>query len=264
MKAFITVGCKTDHGGIILLGDSSYIVQGKAVHLDGMTHYCPKCQIQSKAIASNRGFITVNGKSIIVADDTSTCGAKFLKISDLVVMDNGTGSNSNPSKANQKPLQTLPTKQTDSIENFSKIPSKPPQLTEDNILLTAEESNQLFKRCFKQTANPITIEHRKLATEMYWKIINSDEGGISVLQYVFETILGGAWRTPDAKGTIEDIGLDQADKAYSQAKNSARMKYFKVRDSENIDGRIGDAGQAAIAGVQTGYKLKFDALNSGF
>lgn len=91
MKAFITVGCKTDHGGIILLGDSSYIVEGKAVHLDGMTHYCPKCQIQSKAIGSNRGFITVNGKSIIVADDTSTCGAKFLKISDLVVMDNGAG-----------------------------------------------------------------------------------------------------------------------------------------------------------------------------
>lgn len=91
MKAFITVGCKTDHGGIILLGDSSFIVEGKAVHLDGMTHYCPKCQIQSKAIASNRVFFTVNGKSIVVANDTSTCGAKFLKISDLVVMDNGNG-----------------------------------------------------------------------------------------------------------------------------------------------------------------------------
>lgn len=102
MKAFITVGCKTNHGGIILLGDSSYIVEGKAVHLDGMTHYCPKCQIQSKAIASNRGFITVNGKSVIVADDTSTCGAKFLKISDLVVMDNGAGSNISSSYSNTK------------------------------------------------------------------------------------------------------------------------------------------------------------------
>lgn len=263
MKAFITVGCKTDHGGIIILGDSSFIVEGKAVHLDGMTHYCPRCQVQSKAIASNQGFMTVNGKSIVVANDTSTCGAKFFKISDLVVMDRSSGS-SGSSKTNAKPLHIPSIQQPDLAENFSKVPSKPPQLTEDDILLTAEESNQLFKRCFKQTAHPTTLEHRKLATEMYWKIINSDEGGISVLQYVFEAILGGAWRTPDAKGTIEDIGLDQAEKAYSHAKNSARMKYFKVRDSENIDERIGDAGQAAVAGIQAGYKLKFDALNLGF
>lgn len=39
MKALITVGCKTDHGGIIILGDSSFLVEGKAVHLDGMTHF---------------------------------------------------------------------------------------------------------------------------------------------------------------------------------------------------------------------------------
>ncbi|RKG36810.1 PAAR domain-containing protein [Acinetobacter rongchengensis] len=98
MKAFITVGCKTDHGGIIILGDSSFIIEGKAVHLDGMTHYCPKCQVQSKAIASNQGFMTVNGKSIVVANDTSTCGAKFIKISDLVVMDRGTGNSSSNSQ----------------------------------------------------------------------------------------------------------------------------------------------------------------------
>ena len=92
MKALITVGCTTDHGGYIILGDSSFIVDGKAVHLDGMTHYCPKCQMQSKAIASNQGFMTVGGKSIIAAGDLSTCGAKYIKISDLAVMANGSGS----------------------------------------------------------------------------------------------------------------------------------------------------------------------------
>jgi len=30
MKALITVGCKTDHGGIIALGDPSFLVEGKA------------------------------------------------------------------------------------------------------------------------------------------------------------------------------------------------------------------------------------------
>jgi len=92
MKALITVGCKTDHGGIIVLGDSSFIVEGKAVHLDGMTHFCPKCKVQSRAIASNQGFMTVGGKSIVAVGDTSTCGSKYLKISDLAVMSNEASS----------------------------------------------------------------------------------------------------------------------------------------------------------------------------
>ena len=91
MKALITVGCKTDHGGIIILGDSSFLVEGKAVHLDGMTHYCPLCKVQSRAIASNQGFMIVGGKSIVAAGDTSTCGSRYLKISDLAVMSNGSG-----------------------------------------------------------------------------------------------------------------------------------------------------------------------------
>lgn len=89
MKALITVGCKTDHGGIIILGDSSFLVEGKAIHVDGMTHFCPKCNVQSRAIASNQGFMVVGNKSIVAVGDTSTCGSKYLKISDIAVMSNG-------------------------------------------------------------------------------------------------------------------------------------------------------------------------------
>ncbi|MCU4352784.1 PAAR domain-containing protein [Acinetobacter ursingii] len=89
MKALITVGCMTDHGGMIILGDFSFLVEGKAVHLDGMTHYCPRCKVQSRAIASNQGIMIVGGKSIVAVSDTSTCGSKYLKISDLAVMNNG-------------------------------------------------------------------------------------------------------------------------------------------------------------------------------
>lgn len=89
MKALITIGCKTDHGGIIVLGDSSFLVEGKAIHLDGMTHYCPKCKVQSRAISSSQGFMTVGGKSIVAVGDTSSCGSKYMKISDLAVMSNG-------------------------------------------------------------------------------------------------------------------------------------------------------------------------------
>ncbi|WP_336175268.1 PAAR domain-containing protein [Acinetobacter ursingii] len=54
-----------------------------------MTHYYPRCKVQSRAIASNQGFMIVGGKSIVAVGDTSTCGSEYLKISDLAVMNNG-------------------------------------------------------------------------------------------------------------------------------------------------------------------------------
>lgn len=107
MKALITVGCMTDHGGMIISGDSSFLVEGKAVHLDGMTHYCPKCKVQSRAIASNQGFMIVGGRSIVAVGDTSTCGSKYLKISDLAVMSNGSKSSKTTSNNNFKPESNL-------------------------------------------------------------------------------------------------------------------------------------------------------------
>lgn len=92
MQAFITKGSMTDHGGIILQGEDSWKVEGKGAHLEGMTHFCPRCKVMSKAIGSENGFMQVNGKNIIVAGDTSTCGARFIKNQDLAVRDRGVGS----------------------------------------------------------------------------------------------------------------------------------------------------------------------------
>lgn len=86
MKALITVGCVTDHGGLINTGDASFLIEGKAVHLDGMTHYCPKCKVQARAITTQQGFMVVANRSIIAVGDVSTCGAKYLKISDQAVI----------------------------------------------------------------------------------------------------------------------------------------------------------------------------------
>jgi hypothetical protein len=66
----------------------------KTVHLDGMTHFFPKCKVQARAVASNQGFMMVGGKSIVAVGDQATCGAKYLKISDLAVMSSGSGSGS--------------------------------------------------------------------------------------------------------------------------------------------------------------------------
>ena len=92
MKALITKGCYTSHGGKIDTGDDSFLVEGKAVHLDGMTHWCPTCKVISSANASMKGFITVKGKTIVAAGDSSTCGSIYQPISYLVVRDNGSGN----------------------------------------------------------------------------------------------------------------------------------------------------------------------------
>jgi len=89
MQAFITKGCFTDHGAKILEGDDSWVVEGKGVHLEGMKHYCPKCKVLSKAIATENGFMQINGRNPIVAGDVSTCGARYIKISDLAVRSRG-------------------------------------------------------------------------------------------------------------------------------------------------------------------------------
>lgn len=91
MKALITIGCKTDHGGIIVEADSSFLIEGKAVHLEGMKHVCPKCKKTVTAISSGRGFMVVGSKTIIMAGDKASCGAIFLPQQSLVVRTNGTG-----------------------------------------------------------------------------------------------------------------------------------------------------------------------------
>ena len=60
-----------------------------------MAHYCPKCKVLSRAIASENGFMQVNGKNLIVAGDLSSCGSKYIKISDLAVRSRGSGLLSN-------------------------------------------------------------------------------------------------------------------------------------------------------------------------
>lgn len=99
MQAFITRGCITDHGGIILEAADTFIVQGKGVHLEGMKHFCPRCGVVSTAIATNKGFFIVGSQTIIVAGDRASCGATFLKQQDLAVLQSGTKS-LNPFKFN--------------------------------------------------------------------------------------------------------------------------------------------------------------------
>ncbi len=83
-QAVITLGCQTTHGGVVTEAEHSILINGIAVHLQGMQHYCPKCQTTVIAIAKDQST-TVLGRAVIVAGDQTSCGAKFLASQNLTV-----------------------------------------------------------------------------------------------------------------------------------------------------------------------------------
>ncbi len=70
----------TNHGGIVVEADDSFIVDGKGVHLEGMKHFCPKCKKIVTAISLGKGFVVVGSRTIIIAQQQ------------LAVRDAGSGS----------------------------------------------------------------------------------------------------------------------------------------------------------------------------
>ena len=59
------------------------MINGIAVHLNGMKHYCPKCNSTVAAIAADQST-TVKGRGVVVAGDKTTCGATFLPNQSMV------------------------------------------------------------------------------------------------------------------------------------------------------------------------------------
>jgi uncharacterized Zn-binding protein involved in type VI secretion len=83
-KALITLGAKTSHGGIVTEVETSFTINGIAVHLAGMKHFCPKCKSVVAATAMDQST-TVKGRAVVVAGDKTTCGASFLPQQAMVV-----------------------------------------------------------------------------------------------------------------------------------------------------------------------------------
>ena len=83
-KALVTIGSSTTHGGVVSECENTFIINGIAVHLHGMKHYCPKCQAMVSAIAADQSTV-VQGRAIVIAGDKTTCGAIFLGNQALVI-----------------------------------------------------------------------------------------------------------------------------------------------------------------------------------
>ncbi len=176
MKALITVGCMTDHGGIIVLGDSSFLVEGKAVHLDGMTHYCPKCRVQSRAIAKNQGFMVVGNKSIVADGDTSSCGSKYMKISSLAVMTSGSG------KGSSTPSSIIP------LQN-SLVESDQKEIHKIQFKIVDEDTNEGI-------------------SEMLYEIYSKDTGNLLIKGYTDKQGMTALYESEYSPESIQLITMD--------------------------------------------------------
>ncbi|MFI8012091.1 PAAR domain-containing protein [Acinetobacter sp. ABJ_C4_1] len=104
MKPAIVIGNVTDHGGMVSTGDNTYLIDGKAAHLEGMTHFCPKCKVTVTALSSSP-LVVINGRSIIVAGDKASCGATFLPSQSLWVRNQDSSSGSGSSSTNNSFVQ---------------------------------------------------------------------------------------------------------------------------------------------------------------
>lgn len=86
MKAAIVVGSRTSHGGVVEEGEPIWQIEGRAAHLEGMTHYCPLCQKRVTAIAGPDSM-RIMGRRLILEGDKASCGAVFLSNQVIVKAD---------------------------------------------------------------------------------------------------------------------------------------------------------------------------------
>ncbi|WP_407307745.1 PAAR domain-containing protein [Acinetobacter sp.] len=73
----VTIGSSATHGGVVSECENTFIINGIAVHLHGMKHYCPQCQAIVSAVAGGSIYSRERTGSVIAGDKT-TCGANFL------------------------------------------------------------------------------------------------------------------------------------------------------------------------------------------
>ncbi|MGR2827523.1 PAAR domain-containing protein [Acinetobacter sp. 1124_18A] len=154
MKPAIVIGNTTDHGGIVSTGDSTYLIDGKAAHVEGMTHFCPKCKVIVTALSSSP-LVVINGRAIIVAGDKASCGATFLPSQSLWVRDQGSSSGSGSSATNDSFVQN--TEKENSVVFHFKDPKTGKPLTDFPYELTLPTGEKIQGKTNKAGKTELTV-----------------------------------------------------------------------------------------------------------
>lgn len=100
---YITLGSPTTGGGKIISGDSSFIIDGKAIACVGDKATCPKHKCIATILAGDNHMI-IMGKPAAVHNSPLSCGCKCIGDQHLVVGDNGGGSRASSSPVLRQPV----------------------------------------------------------------------------------------------------------------------------------------------------------------
>ena len=100
-KPFIREGDRTSHGGTVISGDTTMIVDGKPLARVGDLTVCPRCKGIFPITSGLTGFFSAMGQAAAVHGDKTACGATLLAGSVLASAgnDGGDGSASEDSRA---------------------------------------------------------------------------------------------------------------------------------------------------------------------
>ncbi|QER40115.1 PAAR domain-containing protein [Acinetobacter suaedae] len=155
-KPYIVIGCPTTGGGKVISGNSSFLIEGKAIACVGDKATCPKHQTVS-TIISGDPYMQVFGKAAARVNDSLSCGCKLLPQQNLVVQDNGSSSSSKAASSTFAPTST--------------------QFKQDNFVPTDDHGIK-FKFINDKTGQPL-IEHYFKITAPNGEVIEgfTDESG---------------------------------------------------------------------------------------
>ncbi|MEG0481646.1 MAG: PAAR domain-containing protein [Acinetobacter sp.] len=86
MKPIIVQGCKTDHGGVVLQGHPTVLINGIGMAAKGYMVSCPRCQGTFPIIEGLESYTLPNDLPVALAGMKTACGATLLPSTFLVVV----------------------------------------------------------------------------------------------------------------------------------------------------------------------------------
>nr|WP_174506062.1 PAAR domain-containing protein [Acinetobacter sp. Marseille-Q1620] len=157
---YITIGCPTTGGGVVLEGDSSFLVEGIPIACVGHKASCPLHKIISTIVSGDQYF-QVSGRPTARAGDSLSCGCKLLPKQSLVVGDNG-GSTI---KGVGTPYQA---QQENYVEQNSTFGQK-------FLIIDELTSEPLVNVCYEVYKNNGLLKHGKTDDKGYTEFIAGEE-----------------------------------------------------------------------------------------
>jgi len=258
-KALITMGSMTSHGGVVTECDQTFIINGVAVHLNGMKHFCPKCKIIVSAIAADHSTV-VNGKAVVLAGDKTTCGATFLGNQHLTVAEPKSGSSSSVSKLSSliSPLKNSEFNLQNNSMNFSgRKSSQPPSVfspdgnrVDNDIMrgalnsITFGLSEKVFDALGMEPADPKRFDTGETAGVVAATVLGPGKGKV-VVEGVETTIKSGGKYFPKANSLPKD--------KYGNPIPSSQYPHTQIATKE---GRKGDYLQGREWGYDKNGKIE--------